>query len=445
MTKSQELRQKAAQKNKALGKLLTKVSEESRSYTEEEQSQVDALKKEIEDLEARAKDLEFAEQRAADDAGTESHSLERQAGGNSADRGEAREQARIMAEYRFTRAVGAQLRKEALTGVEKEMQEEARAEAARFGQSVEGAAVPAFFLEERASTAGSTPSAGVTIDTRLTGMVEPLRPEPMVVGLGTRLVTGLTANWDILRQTGVTTATWVGETDPADETTPTFDRISLSPKRLAAYTEASRQLLIQSEVPAGFENFLRADLRIAMELALDRALIDGAGTSNIPEGILNTTGIGSVAIGANGGAPTRTHILALMAEVRNQDAQAAAMAFLTNTKVMAKLMDTKLDSGSGRFLLEQAQANLLGYRAAFSNQIPADLSKGTSTNTLSAIIFGDFRQLVVGGWGGMDLVVDPYTKARNGMVALTINSFWDAAVRQPKSFAAIKDANPSLA
>jgi hypothetical protein len=135
-------------------------------------------------------------------------------------------------------------------------------------------------------------------------------------------------------------------------------------------------------------------------------------------------------------------MIALIAAVDVADASVENMAFLSNAKAKAKLMATKLDAGSGRFLLENI-TNLLGYRAAFSNQVPSNLSKGSGSD-LSAVIFGDFRQLLVGGWGGMDLVVDPYTKARNGMVALTINSFWDAGVRQPKAFSVMKDAITTL-
>ncbi len=444
MTKSQELRQKAAQKNKAFGSLLQKVADEGRSYTEEEQKQADTLRSEIEELEKRATDLEFVEKRDAEAASAAARNVERQAGGNPADRGEAREQDEKVREYRFTSALRSLLSNEPLTGVEKEMQEEARSEAAKFGQSVQGAAVPAFFMEARATaTTQSAPSAGVTVDRRLTGLVEQLRPEPLVERMGANVITGLTGNLEVLRQTGATVANWAGEIDAAPETTPTFGSFTLNPKRLTAYTEASRLLLLQSSLPLGYENFLRRDLRIANELALDKALINGSGTGNVPLGILNTPGIGSVAGGTNGAALDRIHLLALMAAVVDEDAGTDTMAFLTNTKAKAKLMATKLDEGSGRFLMEDSQGTLLGYRTGFSNQVPSNITKGTGTN-LTAVIFGDFRQLMVAQWGGLDLVVDPYTKARNATVALTINSFWDAAVRQPKAFAAMKDAITTL-
>ena len=70
------------------------------------------------------------------------------------------------------------------------------------------------------------------------------------------------------------------------------------------------------------------------------------------------------------------------------------------------------------------------------------LTKGTGT-ALSALIFGNFREMMIGTWGGMDVIADPYSKATSGMVRLITHGFHDIAIRQPKAFAAIKDINTS--
>ena len=70
--------------------------------------------------------------------------------------------------------------------------------------------------------------------------------------------------------------------------------------------------------------------------------------------------------------------------------------------------------------------------------MPSDLSK--TTTGLSAVIFGNFDDLMIGQWGGLDIVVDPYSGAKKAQVSVIINSWWDVAVRHAQSFAAIKDA-----
>jgi len=71
--------------------------------------------------------------------------------------------------------------------------------------------------------------------------------------------------------------------------------------------------------------------------------------------------------------------------------------------------------------------------------VPSTLTKGNS-DVCSAIIFGNFADLLIGQWGGMDIVVDPYTQAPSGLVRLVINSWWDVLVKRAASFAAMQDA-----
>ncbi len=71
--------------------------------------------------------------------------------------------------------------------------------------------------------------------------------------------------------------------------------------------------------------------------------------------------------------------------------------------------------------------------------MPSNLTKGTSTTICSAIIFGNFEELIYGQWGDMEVVVDPYTQARRGNILITPYLMMDVGVRHPVSFAAIKD------
>lgn len=438
MKKSTELRQALQAKEAKVAEMLALLATESRTaFDEKEKTTYQTLKAEIEGLEEVIQATEAAEARAAKQA----EQAGKIAGGNVADQGEKRSQAQTVRQYSFVEAVRTLVNGGKRDGLLAEMDAEARQEASKFGKAVEGLGVPSFFTEKRDSTVGSTASAGTLVDTSLQSFIDVLRPILAVEGLGAQILTGLSSNVDIPRQTAGMASAWEGETDENAEDQPTFDRLQMRPKRLGVFTEVSKQLLVQSSI--GMEQLLRRDMVTAQSLALDLAAINGTGANGQPTGILNTAGIGSVAIDTNGGAPTRRHHIELMNEVAVDNALMGSLSFLSNTSVKAKLMDTLLDAGSGRFLLEND--TMLGYNYKFSNQVPANLTKGTSSGTLSAILFGNFSDLILGQWGGLDLVVDPYTKATQAMVRLIVNSWWDVGVRHPQSFAAIKDADPALA
>jgi hypothetical protein len=58
----------------------------------------------------------------------------------------------------------------------------------------------------------------------------------------------------------------------------------------------------------------------------------------------------------------------------------------------------------------------------------------------SAIIFGNFADLIIGMWGGLDLMVDPYTGSTAGTVRVVTLQDVDIAVRRAESFSAMVDA-----
>lgn len=80
-----------------------------------------------------------------------------------------------------------------------------------------------------------------------------------------------------------------------------------------------------------------------------------------------------------------------------------------------------------------------GYPSVASNHIPSDLSKGTSTGVCSALIFGDFSQMLINQWGYMDLSVDEFSRKKEGLIEVTVNLFMDVVVKQPKAFTVVKD------
>ena len=175
-----------------------------------------------------------------------------------------------------------------------------------------------------------------------------------------------------------------------------------------------------------------------LAIEIDRAAIHGSGSSNQPTGILATSGIGSVAGGTNGAAPTYAHIVGLETQVAQDNADEGALNFLTNSKVRGKLLQTEKASSTAQFVWSDNNS-MRGYNAAVSNQVSSTLTKGNQSLS-SAIIFGNFNDLLIGMWGGLDIALDNSTGSASGTVRVVALQDVDIAVRHAQSFAAMLDA-----
>jgi HK97 family phage major capsid protein len=200
----------------------------------------------------------------------------------------------------------------------------------------------------------------------------------------------------------------------------------------------------------GLDGIIRRDIEMAIAHALETAAINGSGTGSQPTGILNDGNIGVEAIGANGGAPDWGNIVALEANVANDNADFGRLGYLTTPGMRGLMKTVEKASNTAQFIWDNGplagvtntigEGQLNGYRAAISSLVPSELEKGTGYN-LHAIIFGNWADLLMGQFGGLDIVVDPYTQATNTLLRIVVNSWWDIAIRHSASFAAIKDAS----
>jgi len=348
--------------------------------------------------------------------------------------------------FSFVRAIRAALTRDwSDAGFEREV---SRATVDKLGLQPRGDFVVPYdvMVASRTLTAGTAGAGGELVATdHLAGsFIELLRNRMVVRQLGARVLDGLTGDVSIPKQTGGATASWVAE-DAAAATASelTTGNITLAPKTVTCWSDISRRLILQSS-PA-IEDLVRSDLATAIALAIDLAAINGSGASNEPTGILNTTGIGDVAGGTNGAAPTWQNIVDLEKLVATANADIGALAYLTNAKVRGALKTTEKASGTAQFVWQDGSGGtpgegaMNGYRALVSNQVPSNLTKGTGTG-LSAILFGNWSELLIGLWGALDVLVDPYTNSTAGRVRIVNHQDADIAVRHAESFAAMQDA-----
>lgn len=296
------------------------------------------------------------------------------------------------------------------------------------------------------STVNNGNSNLIDTDYRPQDFIEALRNKAMVFQLGARFLTGLQGPVEIPKQTGRTSAYWVGENSQIPETDMTFGQIGMNMKTVVSRVSLTRNLLIQNSISA--ESLIREDLVKEIALAIDKAAITGSGVGAEPKGILNyaiNTLPGS-ALGNDGGAPTYASLVSLASEIEADNADISTLKWLTNTRVKSKLMLTPMQTSGveGNFVLKEGGTSLLGYGMNVSNQVPSNLTKANGTN-LSAIILGCFDQLIVGEWGVLEILPNIYGKQYEvGGVEIRCIKSLDMCVRHEQAFAAITDANTTL-
>lgn len=321
-------------------------------------------------------------------------------------------------------------------GFEREVSEEL---AKRYGKEPRGFYVPSSIFK-RDLTVGTNTAGGFLKPTDHLGgeFIDALRANLVISSLGARMMQGLKGDVAIPALNAKTSVGFVAEnTAPGAEGAPTFRQVTMSPKTLVQYVDISRKLSMQSD--PSVEQVIRDDLTRQFAAKIDEVAIEGGG-SNEPTGITQTSGIGSVAMGTNGGAVTYAKLVDLEKEVAIDNALAGNLAYLTNPKVVGAMRQTPRQASGveGNFILNDSNT-LLGYSVASSTLVPSDLTKGTSSGVCSAVIFGNFNDLMIGMFGGLDVLVDPYTGSATGATRIAMYQDIDVAVRHAESFAAILD------
>jgi HK97 family phage major capsid protein len=115
------------------------------------------------------------------------------------------------------------------------------------------------------------------------------------------------------------------------------------------------------------------------------------------------------------------------------------LAYVMHPAVLAKLKQTKLDAGSGRFLVEGTLDPVMtanGYRALSTTLSP---KYTTPDPDEYGIAFGNWSDIQVGFWGGATLMVDPYTNMKSSITEVYLERFMDVAVLRDASFAIAKN------
>jgi HK97 family phage major capsid protein len=248
--------------------------------------------------------------------------------------------------------------------------------------------------------------------------IEMLRNRTTIMKLANTMG-GLVGNVEVPKQTGGATAYWIGEGDDATEGTPTIGQLALSPKTVAAYVDITRRLMMQSTPDA--EGIVRRDLLNAIAQAIDLAGYYGSGTANQPKGLKNYNGINAVTLG--GAYPTYAEYVEMESKIAADNADVNSMAYVVNALTRGNAKTTTRFGTGTEAIIWEAGNTINGYRTEVTNQIAGN-----------DVFFGNFNDLIVGLWGGLDLTVDTSSLSKSGGIRIVAFQDADIVLRREESF-----------
>jgi HK97 family phage major capsid protein/HK97 family phage prohead protease len=266
-------------------------------------------------------------------------------------------------------------------------------------------------------------------------LIELLRNRTAIFQRGARSLTGLTAPIAFPKQTTAIAATWQGENPPSDiaDSDIALGLALLSPKTLQASTGYSRQLLIQTSIDV--EAMVRDELALIHAIALDRAALHGKGTSE-PTGIYKAAGVSKKAFG---GPSSYLLLLAMQGQVAGLNADLGSLGWITHPTVATNLRGV-LDfpsAAAGRPIWTGTyqDGTMVGYGASATNQVSSSMLGSEATGGSEfGVVFGNWADLIVAGFGGFELVVDPYRLKKRGIIEVTSFQMADILPRHGESF-----------
>lgn len=321
--------------------------------------------------------------------------------------------------YSLARRIAHQLDPSIDAGREIEIEQEL---ARRSDKAAKGIRVPLEYFETRATQTTTGSAAIVPESFRPDLFTSALTASTALQALGATVLTGLTGNVVIPRETGSPAVGWVAEDQALPTGNASFDNVTLTPHHVGAITELSRQLIMQASPAA--DAILRQMLSRNIALEIDRAAINGSGTGALPRGLLNDPDVDSVPFDTDLFITTADMVAA--ADLANV---ASNRGFLATNGVKAAAMKLRTVDGlpipySATFHDEPVQ---------FSNQAPSDLGADDDEH---ALVYGDWRDFLIGIWSQLDILVNPFaeTAYSKGNILTRAMATVDFGVRRPASF-----------
>ncbi len=348
----------------------------------------------------------------------------------------SKNEARNLGKFNIIKAIN-EARSGKLTGLEAEVNQEGLNEKRKLGvdaRDMHAINMPEMLFTRTQSVTGGTGGnlGGDLVFTEPGRYIDFLYPNTPTLGLCS-VAENLVGNIDFPKQTSSYTLNWQTETGTDTVQDINFDKVTMSPKRAVISASMSNQLLRQ-EYSRGIEQRVIQQLNLSFNKGLENAVLNGTGSSNQPSGIYTELAAQALALGAI----SFDDLVDMEAALAASDALAGNLAYVTHPNVVAKLKKTKVDAGSGRFLVEgmlDPVKTANGYNI-FNTTVS---KKTTGTPDTYGLLFGNFADVQIGFWGGATLMVDPYSQMKSSIVEIYVERFMDVAVLRNASFALATD------
>lgn len=366
--------------------LLNEARKEARKLSADEETEYNDLCKQIADIDNEIRDL-----------------------GNKLNN---KKEVRKMEKFSLLKAIRAIANNQTLDERSQEVVNTGIEEMRKSGQSYSGQII--LPVEERAAIVAGTATNGkeVVAEDKL-NILAPLRDKLVLSAAGANFMTGLVGNVSIPTYSGANVG-WGAETAAASDGAGTFGEVELSPKRLTAYIDISKQFLIQDSASA--EALIRKDIVDAISNKLESTILGNvAGSATQPAGLFN-------GVTADNAEVTFADILNMEKTLEKKNVY-GDIKFIVSPDAKYILRNTAVGGTKSDFKMIMSDGEIDGIPTLCTNAVA---SKG--------IILGNFNDLVIGQWGGIDLTVDPYTQAANGKIRLVVNAYFDAKAQRADSF-----------
>ena len=419
---SVEIKDKKNQLKKRAQEIIDTCKREVRDLTEDETSEIDSIKEQIKELnqqltelEEKIKNLRFEDEDEKVDEPTEDEPTENETENEPSecnepddDNKEDKTNKRNMKKrFSLVRSIRNIVNNSAMNDVDAAVIAEGNKEARKAGINFQGQ----IQLPSQRAAVTVTAEGEDVVATDLFDILKPLRAKNVLSQAGAKFMSGLVGNVQVPVMTK-SNVTWEGETTTAKDGAGTFSHVTLSPKRLTAFVDISKQMIAQDSVDV--ESAIREDLVNAINSKLEETVLGAtAGSATQPAGIFYTI------------KPTAVADFAALV-VKESDVEDANVIgeckYILSNKAKAALRSMSKGTKSTQLVYE-------------NGSVDGTVALNTSNIAGKNYVYGDFSNLAIGSWGGVDLTVDPYTKAADGMIRIVVNMYVDAQVLRAAAFA----------
>ena len=391
MKNSKTIREEIGSVKGEIDSLETLVTSENRDFTEEETLSFD---KNMERLTALVEELPKVQKE--EEIRMKAANL-----GGSPVVEQTKEEKRIIKDFSFGKAVRAAFGGK-LEGVEAEMAQEGEKEMNAIGRSSNGVVIPSMVLNRAVITENGT--TGIEQQS----FVDAVYANTILGDLGiTRVSSSTDQRIPIL---GAVSTQWETEVSDAIDGGTASSKKDLAPKRLAAYVDYSKQAAMQAN--GSLESALRNSIAQAVGAKVEYALF----TDDSANGAYAYLGAGKTPVT---NADITDLLMGLVEEVQSNNHNRGNLGFAISNDLFTEMYTAAQVSGVNPLIINEM---VMGVMAKFSNQI-ADI-------TNPAVYYGDWSKVQVAQFGGVEILMDPYTQAIKGTNRLILNSYWDAALIQ---------------